>query len=82
MPSARPTSVRLFRIAGVDVFVPHWSWILVAAFEVGPATTRYSSVPKLQSRIRARYERTDGDAGGAREIGQSVDELAGCLSPR
>jgi Zn-dependent protease len=43
MPSARQGSVRLFRFAGIDLFL-HWSWFLVAAFEIQNRQGRYSSV--------------------------------------
>jgi Zn-dependent protease len=36
-------SIRLFRLAGVDVFL-HWWWFLVAAYEIGSPNSRYSSV--------------------------------------
>src|SRR3984893_10813366 len=43
MPSARQASVRLFRAAGIDVFL-HWSWFLVAAFEISARAKSYSSL--------------------------------------
>src|ERR1700722_18982133 len=43
MPSARQGSIHLFRAAGVDVFL-HWSWFLVAAYEIGNRKGSYSSV--------------------------------------
>jgi len=43
MPSARQGSVRLFRVAGIDVFL-HWSWFLVAAFEINGRAGSYSSL--------------------------------------
>ena len=39
----RQGSIHLFRIAGVDVFL-HWSWFLVAAFEISGRTRTYSSL--------------------------------------
>src|SRR5271155_2596543 len=33
MPSARQGTIRLFRFAGIDVFL-HWSWFLVAFYEI------------------------------------------------
>jgi Zn-dependent protease len=36
-------SIRLFRFAGIDVFL-HWSWFLVAAFEISGRTRTYSSL--------------------------------------
>lgn len=36
-------SIRLFRFAGIDLFL-HWSWFLVAAFEISGQSKRYSSL--------------------------------------
>src|SRR3984893_12819372 len=43
MTSLRQGSVRLFRLAGVDVFL-HWSWFLVAACEISGRAGTYSSI--------------------------------------
>jgi Zn-dependent protease len=43
MPSARQGSIRLFRFAGVDLFL-HWSWFLVAVIEINGRTRSYSSI--------------------------------------
>src|SRR5882724_5229019 len=43
MASLRQGAIRLFRLAGVDVFL-HWSWFLVAAFEINGRAGTYSSV--------------------------------------
>jgi Zn-dependent protease len=43
MPSTRQGSIRLFRFAGIDVFL-HWSWFLVAAYEIQMRKGSYSSV--------------------------------------
>jgi Zn-dependent protease len=43
MPSLRNGSVHLFRFAGVDLFL-HWSWFLVAAFEINNRAKTYSSL--------------------------------------
>jgi Zn-dependent protease len=43
MPSARQGTVRLFRFAGIDLFL-HWSWFLVAAFEIQSRKGRYSTL--------------------------------------
>jgi Zn-dependent protease len=42
MPSVRQGSVRLFRVAGIDVFL-HWSWFVVAMFEINGRARNYSS---------------------------------------
>src|SRR5215469_18546308 len=43
MPVHRQGSFRLFRFAGIDVFL-HWSWFVVAAFEVSARGRRYPSI--------------------------------------
>jgi Zn-dependent protease len=43
MPSVRQGSIHLFRLAGVDLFL-HWSWFIVAAYEIQSRKGRYSSV--------------------------------------
>lgn len=43
MPNSRQGSIRLFRFAGIDVFL-HWSWFLVAAYEIQTRNARYSSI--------------------------------------
>src|ERR1017187_3993173 len=39
----RQGSIRLFRFAGIDLFL-HWSWLLFAAYEVSSRSQEYSSV--------------------------------------
>ena len=43
MPTARKGSIHLFRFSGIDVFL-HWSWFLVAAYEIQTRKGSYSSV--------------------------------------
>ena len=43
MPTGRQGSIHLFRVAGVDVFL-HWSWFLIAVFEINMRAGRYSSI--------------------------------------
>jgi Zn-dependent protease len=43
MPTSRQGSIRLFRFSGIDVFL-HWSWFVVAAYEINGRTHRYSSL--------------------------------------
>jgi Zn-dependent protease len=43
MSSVRQGSIHLFRFAGVDLYL-HWSWFLVAAYEIESRKGRYSSV--------------------------------------
>jgi Zn-dependent protease len=42
MMSRRQGSIRLFRFAGIDVFL-HWTWFLVAAIEISSRARSYSS---------------------------------------
>src|SRR5947207_8525156 len=42
MPSRQGT-IRLFQFAGVNVFL-HWSWFLVAIYEINGSAWRYSSI--------------------------------------
>src|SRR5438105_8815356 len=43
MTAIRQGSIRLFRLAGVNVSL-HWSWFLVAAFEISGRSKTYSSL--------------------------------------
>src|SRR6202166_5171622 len=43
MDSTRGGSIRLFRFAGIDVFI-HWSWFLVAVYEISGRQKTYSSL--------------------------------------
>lgn len=43
MPTGRSGSFRLFNFSGIDVFL-HWSWFLVAIYEIQGRTGRYTSV--------------------------------------
>lgn len=43
MPTGSQGSIRLFRFAGINVFL-HWSWFLVAVFEINSRAGRYSSI--------------------------------------
>lgn len=43
MPTGKQGSIRLFRYSGIDVFL-HWSWFLVAAYEISTRSRSYSSL--------------------------------------
>src|ERR1700727_3501633 len=43
MPTGRQGSIHLFRFEGIDLFL-HWSWFLVAAYEISVRKGSYSSV--------------------------------------
>jgi hypothetical protein len=53
MPTNQGT-IRLFEVKGITVFL-HWTWFLVAAYEIGGRTGTYSSITwnVLEYRIRA-----------------------------
>jgi Zn-dependent protease len=42
MPAAAQRSLRLFRFSGIDVFL-HWTWFVVAIFELSGPNRRYTS---------------------------------------
>ena len=43
MINIRKGSIRLFRFAGIDLFL-HWSWFLAAAYIIGEQEQKYSSL--------------------------------------
>jgi Zn-dependent protease len=43
MPTGGQGSIRLFRFSGITVFL-HWSWFLVAIYEIQSRSGRYSSI--------------------------------------
>src|SRR5271157_6645096 len=43
MPTGRQGSIRLFRFSGIDVFL-HWSWFLLAFYEINARRGSYSSI--------------------------------------
>src|SRR5579859_7500015 len=43
MPTSRQGSFRLFQFAGINVFL-HWTWFLVAAYEINGRGRGYSSL--------------------------------------
>lgn len=43
MASVRQNSIRLFRLAGVEVSL-HWSWFLVAFYQIRRGSGRYNSI--------------------------------------
>ena len=43
MPTGRKGSIRLFQFKGIDVFL-HWSWFLIALFEIRARAGTYSSM--------------------------------------
>src|SRR5437773_3905402 len=43
MPTSRQGSIHLFQFKGIDVFL-HWSWFVIAAYEIQSGKARYSSI--------------------------------------
>jgi Zn-dependent protease len=43
MPTGRQGSIRLFQFKGINVFL-HWSWFVVALYEIQTRSGRYSSI--------------------------------------
>lgn len=43
MPTSRQGSIRLFQFSGINVYL-HWSWFLVAVYEIQSRPGRYSSI--------------------------------------
>ncbi len=43
MLSRQSSSIRIFKVAGIDVFL-HWSWFLVAVYEINARKGDYSSI--------------------------------------
>lgn len=43
MPTGRRGSIHLFRFSGIDVFL-HWSWFLIAIYEIQGSSRGYSSL--------------------------------------
>src|ERR1700759_1989510 len=43
MPTGRQGSIHLFRFSGIDVFL-HWSWFLIAVYEIQSRAGSYSSI--------------------------------------
>src|SRR5690348_3160564 len=78
MDSIRKGSVHLFRFAGVDVFL-HWSWFLVALFEINARSGRYSSVAWNAAEYLALFAvvllHEYGHALACRQVGGNADHI-------
>ena len=77
MPT-RKGSVHLFRFAGVNVFL-HWSWFLVALFEMNNRRSQYSSVSwnvlEYLSLFLIVLLHEFGHALACRQVGGKADQL-------
>ena len=71
-------SIRLFRLAGVDVFL-HWWWFLVAFYEIGSRNGRYSSVSWNIAEYLALFlivlTHEFGHAMACRQVGGTADRI-------
>src|SRR5713226_8558117 len=78
MTSIRQGSIRLFRVAGIDLFL-HWSWFLVAAFEVSDRAKRYSSLTFNVLEYLALFLivmlHEYGHALACRQVGGTADQI-------
>ena len=78
MPSARQGSIRLFRFNGIDVFL-HWSWFLVAAYEIQTRKGTYSSVTWNVLEYLALFlivlTHEFGHALACRQVGGRADQI-------
>ena len=78
MGSIRKGSVHLFRFAGIDVFL-HWSWFLVAIFEINARSGRYSSVAWNAIEYLALFAivllHEYGHALACRQVGGTADHI-------
>jgi Zn-dependent protease len=74
MPSARP-GLRLFRLAGIDVFL-HWSWFVVALYEVQGGVRQYSSmVWNVVEYLGLFFIVTLHEFGHCRQVGGAADHI-------
>ncbi len=77
MPT-RAGAFHLFRIAGIDVFL-HWSWFVVAVFEVQERTGKYSSVGWNVAEYLALFVIVTlhefGHALACRQVGGTADTI-------
>src|SRR5246127_5979922 len=78
MPTARQGAIRLFRFSGIDVFL-HWSWFLVAAYEIQARSGRYSSITWYVLEYLALFSivmiHEFGHALACRQVGGRADQI-------
>jgi Zn-dependent protease len=75
---SRQGSIRLFRVAGIDVFL-HWSWFLVAVYEINGGLTHYSSrtfqVIEYLALFLIILLHEFGHALACRQVGGNADQI-------
>lgn len=78
MTPTRQGSIRLFRILGIDVFL-HWSWLLVAYYEITRSRPGYSSIAGNIAEYVALFVivlmHEFGHALACRQTGGHADEI-------
>jgi Zn-dependent protease len=78
MPSGHQGSIRLFRFSGIDVFL-HWSWFLVAAYEISSRKGSYSSITWNVLEYLALFLMVTlhefGHALACRQVGGTADHI-------
>src|SRR5439155_18040625 len=78
MISIRRGAIHLFRFAGIDLFL-HWSWFLVAAFEIGERAQKYSSITwnvlEYLSLFFVVTLHEYGHALACRQVGGTADQI-------
>lgn len=78
MPSGHKGSIHLFRFSGIDVFL-HWSWFLVAAYEISSRKGSYSSIGWNVAEYLALFlivtMHEFGHALACRQVGGTADHI-------
>jgi Zn-dependent protease len=78
MPSGRSGSIHLFRLAGVDLYL-HWSWFLVAIYEIQGRDGRYTSIAWSVAEYLALFAivlmHEFGHAMACRSVGGKADRI-------
>jgi Zn-dependent protease len=78
MPSLRQGSIHLFRLAGVDVYL-HWWWFLVAFYQIEGGRGRYNSVVWRILEYLALFlivlTHEFGHALACRQVGGTADKI-------
>jgi len=78
MPSLRGGSFRLFRLAGINLYL-HWSWFLVGAYEIGDRATQYSALTWNVLEYLALFLivmlHEFGHALACRQVGGTADQI-------
>jgi Zn-dependent protease len=78
MPTGHKGSIHLFRFSGIDVFL-HWSWFLVAAYEISSRKGSYSSISWNVLEYLALFAIVTlhefGHALACRQVGGTADHI-------